>query len=267
MVPNRPSNSRSGPRWSPPPAHYRARVMDTIGAVLAAEATEAAATHDRRPLLFGIAGGVGVGKTTAAADLGADLATRGLRSVRLSTDCFLHPNAVLSERGRLPQKGFPDTFDSALASDTISRMAAAEAVEVPVYSHDAYDIVADRREHVAGDADVVVVEGIYALQPAIAEHLHVAVFLDAPEPLLRSWFVERFLELCRQAEADEASFYRLFVRLDEQARRDQAVAVWEGVNAVNLREHILPTSANAHVVVEKGDGHTVVGVRRHLPPA
>lgn len=237
--------------------------METIGVVLAGDAIEAARAQTRRPLVLGITGGVGVGKTTAAAELIAALADRGVNAVRLSTDCFLHPNSVLAERGLLLRKGFPDTFDDSLARTTMARLASGEAhVEVPVYSHAVYDIVDGHSEQISGAADVVVVEGIYALQPAVGDHLHLGVFIDAPEPLLRAWFVERFLELCRQAEEDDASFYRLFVGLDEQARRDQAIAVWDGVNAVNLREHIAPTRARAHVVVEKGDGHRVVRLRR-----
>jgi type I pantothenate kinase len=105
--------------------------------------------------------------------------------------------------------------------------------------------------------DVVLVEGVNALQPALASALDLAVYLDAEEPLVRSWYVARFLEQIVLAETDESSFYRGFTALDGPGRQALAEQVWEGVNLVNLVEHIAPTRAAAHVVVVKGEGHRV----------
>lgn len=232
-----------------------------VGAALVEQACLALATVRRRPLLFGIAGGVGVGKTTAAAELVAALRGDGVRAEQLSTDCFLHPNEVLVARGAIMEKGFPHTYDHDLASRTVAGLSHGQVEEVPVYSHATYDRLPGQRQRVGG-TDVVVIEGIYTLQPAVADHLDVAVYLDAAEALLRSWFIDRFLALCRQAETDEASFYRLFVALDEAGRREQASGVWDTINGVNLREHILPTQARADLVMEKGEGHALLRVRR-----
>lgn len=233
-----------------------------------AHASLVAGVGDAGPLLFGIGGAVGVGKTTTAGELAAALAADGLATAQVATDSFLFSNAVLAERGLLLRKGFPETFDRELATRQIKALGRLRAgdrdVELPVYSHASYDLVPGATQRV-GWADVVIVEGIYALQAPIAGGLHVGVYLDAAEALLRSWFVERFLDLCGRAEADPDSFYRMFVDLDGDGRRRQAEAVWDNINGVNLREHIAPTRAHAHVVVEKGADHTAVSVRHQRP--
>jgi type I pantothenate kinase len=206
-----------------------------------------------------------VGKTTTASAVAGTLRSEGVSTALVSTDSFLLPNRVLADRGHLMEKGFPHTFDHDLAATTVQRLRQGAApVEVPVYSHAVYDRV-DGEVHRVEASEIVVIEGIYALQPAVAGRLHLGIYLDAPEELLRSWFVQRFLELCVRAETDPGSFYRLFVGLDPTGRREQAEAVWDTINGVNLREHILPTRDAAHLVVEKGDGHTVALVREQSP--
>jgi type I pantothenate kinase len=37
--------------------------------------------------------------------------------------------------------------------------------------------------------------------------------------------------------------------------------IWEGINAPNLRENILPTRERAHLVLDKGADHKVSCVR------
>jgi type I pantothenate kinase len=170
------------------------------------------------------------------------------------TDGFLRPNAELAAAGLLMEKGFPATYDDAAIETFLTDLRAGRPGAVPVYSHETYDRVPGEVRLVDG-VDVVVVEGVNALQPSVASHLDLRVFVDADEPLVRSWYVERFLELIAAAEADDASFYRRFVALDAEGRRGMAVAVWEGVNLRNLVEHIAPTRSAADVVLTKGEGH------------
>ena len=193
-----------------------------------------------------------VGKSTLAAALAESL--RPARVEVVATDGFLLPNAELAARGLLAQKGFPASYDDDAIDAFVEDLRAGRPASVPVYSHANYDRVPGEVTTVAG-ADVVIVEGVNALQPSLAAALDLAVYLDADEALVRSWYVARFLEQIVVAEDDETSFYRGFVGLDEAGRRSLAEQVWEGVNLVNLVEHIEPTRANAHVVVVKGEGH------------
>ena len=207
---------------------------------------------DGPPFLVGLAGAVAVGKSTFAASLREALAPLVVEVV--ATDGFLRTNDDLSAAGLLAAKGFPETYDQDAIARFLDDLRAGRPGRVPCYSHATYDRVPGEERVVAG-ADVVVVEGVNALQPEVAAGVDLRVYLDAPEPLVRSWYVDRFLAHIDEAEADETSFYRRFVALDGDGRRQLAVAVWEGVNLVNLHQHILPTRAAADVVVTKAEGH------------
>jgi type I pantothenate kinase len=65
------------------------------------------------PYVIGIAGSVGVGKSTTAEVLQALISLwPGRPKVDLiSTDGFLYPNRVLRSRGMLDRKGFPESYD------------------------------------------------------------------------------------------------------------------------------------------------------------
>ena len=67
----------------------------------------------RIPYVIGVAGSVAVGKSTFARILQALLARwpDHPQVDLVTTDGFLHPNAVLAERGRWSRKGFPESYD------------------------------------------------------------------------------------------------------------------------------------------------------------
>ena len=156
------------------------------------------------------------------------------------------------------QKGYPDTYDHDAITAFVADVRVRGVATLPVYSHATYDRVPEEvRTIEASTLDVVVIEGVNALQPPLVSALDLAVYLDAEEPLVRSWYVERFLDQIAEAETDESSFYRRFASLDDAARRALAEQVWEGVNLGNLVEHIGPSRHAAHVVLVKGEGHRV----------
>jgi type I pantothenate kinase len=132
-------------------------------------------------------------------------------------------------------------------------------VAVPVYSHEIYDRLPGPGRTLA-PADVVIVEGVNALQPPTAEWLDVALYLEADETDLRRWFTERFLGLCAEAAADPGggSFYLTFVGMSEDEQRVLAAQIWDGINGVNLRDHIAPSRSRATHVVRKAGDHSLV---------
>lgn len=40
-----------------------------------------------------------------------------------------------------------------------------------------------------------------------------------------------------------------------------AAGIWADINGVNLRENIAPTRKRAHLILENGENHEVLGVR------
>lgn len=204
-----------------------------------------------------IAGAVAVGKSTIAAALAQATRALGHRVEVVSTDGFLHPNATLTARGLQDRKGFPETYDL----DRLERLVAAARegqtpLDVPVYSHERYD-VDDEPVRIEGP-DVLVVEGVVALQRGFGD---LAVFIHADPDDVERWYVARFQELVIASADDPTSFYRGWVDLDPSAVADLARSVWEAVNVPNLVEHIAPTRSRADVVIHKGPDHRILSVQ------
>ncbi len=203
-----------------------------------------------RPLVVGIAGGVAVGKSTAAAAV-SELFAPGRVQV-VATDGFLLPNTVLVERGILHRKGFPESYDVRAVEAFLDAVHdEAPGITFPVYSHVTYDVTEERLP--IDPPDVLILEGVNALR--FAGRLDVGVYLDAPEAAMQAWYVARFVELC--ADPPSGSFYAQFADIDLDARLRLAADVWRSVNLPNLREHIRPTSSRADIVVVKRADHTV----------
>ncbi len=129
-------------------------------------------------------------------------------------------------------------------------------VEAPVYSHLIYDVLPDE-SILLPEADSVIVEGVVVLQEPVVGHLDVAVYVDAGEADVKRWYVERFVALVEEGRDDPSSFYHPFAAMDPSAVRTFGESAWESINAVNLREHILPSRENADIVVCKDADHTI----------
>ena len=212
------------------------------------------------PVLFGVTGGVAAGKSTTADAVRRHLEAGGCTVALLATDAFLWPNEELERRGLTMRKGFPESYDVGALIAALRGLQAGRAVEVPVYSHRTYDRLPGEAQRLEPTTDVVVVEGVNVLQPDIAAELAASVYIDAAEDDARTWFFRRFVELCEAAREDPSSFYAPLAFLDDEVRRTVADAAWEGVNLVNLREHIAPTSTRATWVLRKGRDHAVLSL-------
>ena len=208
------------------------------------------------PFLIGIGGAVAVGKSTFASALVDALAPRSVEVV--ATDGFLRTNANLAERGLVMQKGFPESYDESLMLAFIADLRGGRVATLPEYSHAIYDRIEGATRCVSAATDIVIIEGVNALQSAIAPLLDVRIYLDADEPAIRRWYVDRFLEQVDLAHGDETSFYRRFVDLPYEQQRKIAEGTWVGINLVNLVDHIAATRAAADVVLTKAADHSFV---------
>jgi len=252
-----PGRGPSGPAGGPEGSRGHAPTIDPVEAAPLTPLVErlVAAHAERSPLVVGLGGSVAVGKSTFADMLARALAPRRVEVV--STDGFLLPNAVLIERDLFARKGFPESYDEAAIVEFLGRVRTGDPdVTAPVYSHDVYDVVADRRS--VGTPDVCIVEGVNVLR--FTDELDVALYLHADEEHLIAWYSERFVRECRTAREDETSFYRGWAGLPEAEQRALSVEFWAAINHPNLVDHIAPTAADADAVVVKGRDHAVIRI-------
>jgi len=215
------------------------------------------------PFIIGLAGSVAAGKSTCAHTLAALLSARPDRPVVevVSTDGFLLPNSVLARRGLLMRKGFPETYDTDLIASVLGALVsggAGEPIEMPRYSHEVYDIAGPPQ--LLARPDIVILEGVNALSTEIADFCSLRLYLDVAESDLRRWYVARFATLVAEAETDPTSFFAQWTGLTADEIEALATTVWEGVNLVNLTEHIAPSQARADIVLHLDGEHAATEV-------
>ena len=219
----------------------------------------------RPPYIVALAGSVAVGKSTLARVLRLLLARWPDHPVVeiVTTDGFLYPNRVLEERGLMRRKGFPESYDLRRMVRFLAAVKAGEpAVEAPVYSHLAYDILPGRRQ-IVRQPDVLIFEGLNVLQAGlmaptvVSDFFDIAIYVDAEEADIESWYVERFLILQRTAFQNPSSYFHHYKDLPPPQARVVARGIWRGINLVNLRENIFPTRMRADIVLRKRPDHTV----------
>ncbi|OYX04252.1 MAG: type I pantothenate kinase [Rhizobiales bacterium 32-66-8] len=226
------------------------------------------------PFIIGVAGSVAVGKSTTARILQA-LLQRWPASPKVdlvTTDGFLHPNAVLAERGIMERKGFPESYDRPRFVQFLADIKSGKGgVKVPVYSHLVYDVVADG-EVTIDRPDILIVEGLNILQPGelpktgkpilfASDFIDFSIYIDADNDDLEDWFMERFFRLRETAFKDPTSFFRRFAEMSEAEAGEFGRMVWRTINLPNLLDNVLPTRGRADLILKKGKSHLIEDVQ------
>jgi type I pantothenate kinase len=221
-----------------------------------------------RPFVIGIAGSVAVGKSTISRVL-QELLSRWPQHPRVelvTTDGFLWPNYVLSERGLMDRKGFPDSYDRRSLIEFVARAKAGEEhLVVPVYSHFAYDVV-EGESRMVQRPDILILEGLNVLQAGergafVSDYFDFSIFVDADLEAVREWYIQRFITLRDTAFAQPDAYFHRYAGLSDEEAVAVATDIWERINELNLRENILPTRERASLILKKAPDHSIERVR------
>jgi uridine kinase len=136
----------------------------------------------RRPILIGIAGGTGSGKTLVARTLVERLGNASV--VIVEQDSYYKANWDLpfEERARV-NYDHPDAFDSALLLEQVERLLEGEGVDMPVYDYAQHARSRERSIRVENH-QVVILEGILVLHdPVLRRRMDIKVFVDTDSDL------------------------------------------------------------------------------------
>jgi uridine kinase len=189
-----------------------------------------------RPLILGIAGGTGSGKTTVAHKLAAAMPAG--RCVTIEHDAYYRDQDHLPPEERATiNYDHPASLESTLLAEHLRELRAGRAVEVPIY-----DFATHTRRHVTRHvtpAPVVIVEGILVFaDAALRDHMDIKIFVDT-DPDIR---------LMRRIRRD----------LEQRGRTFESVRAqyYATVRPMHL-EHVEPSKRWADLIIPEGGDNKV----------
>lgn len=194
--------------------------------------------ESRRPIIVGVAGGTGSGKTTIVKEM--------LKGIDPDNVLLIQHDSYYKDRSHLPSQeraninyDHPDALETSLLIRHLKQLLAREPADVPIY-----DFVTHTRKQEFQRAEpckVIVVEGILILADSrLRELFDIKVFVDADPDL-------RFI---RRLERDIAERGRT---------RESVVAQYLATVRPMHLEFVEPSKRFADVIVPEG-GHNLVAV-------
>ncbi|MBC8424210.1 uridine kinase [bacterium] len=190
------------------------------------------------PVIIGVAGGTGSGKTTVA--LRVQEAAPGRTVQIIHHDSYYHDNSHLAFKDRAKiNYDHPNAFDTALLVEHLKMLKAGEAVDVPVYDYATHSRLPDTRR--VEPADIIFVEGILVLES---------------EPLRELMDIRLYVGV----DADERFIRRLKRDTSERGRSVESV-IDQYMNVVRPmhQQFVNPTKKYAHLIIPRG-GHNQVAI-------
>jgi uridine kinase len=193
-------------------------------------------TTPLRPIIIGVAGGTGSGKTTVAFAILEKVGWNRIALIQHDSYYYDASNLPLEERARL-NFDHPDALETPLLVEHLKTLRAGEPVQIPTYDFRTHTRLAETR--LVNPEPVILVEGILIFaEPALRELFDVKIFVDADADI-------RFM---RRLERD----------LKERGRSLDSVIdqYMTTVRPMHL-EFVEPSKRYAHVIIPEGGHNTV----------
>jgi uridine kinase len=193
-----------------------------------------------RPLVVGIAGGTGSGKTTVAHKLA--LAMPAGRCATIEHDSYYRDQQHLTfEQRTQVNYDHPASLESELLAAHLQQLRAGAQVEIPIYDFATHTRSARTRS--VSPAPLIIVEGILVFAEAsLREQMDIKIYVDT----------DADIRLIRRIRRDIEVRGRTF-----QSVRDQYYAT---VRPMHI-EYVEPTKRWADLIVpEGGDNHVALDV-------
>lgn len=193
-----------------------------------------------RPLVVGIAGGTGSGKTTVAHKLAAAMPTE--RCVTIEHDAYYRDQSHLPVEERAKTNfDHPAALESTLLAEHLRDLRAGKTVDIPIYDFATHSRAKETRR--VSPAALIIVEGILVFAEAqVREQMDIKIFVDT----------DADIRLMRRIRRDLENRGRTFDSI-----RNQYYAT---VRPMHL-EYVEPTKRWADLIVpEGGDNHVALDV-------
>ena len=191
-----------------------------------------------RPLVIGIAGGSGSGKTTIASAVLEDIGPE--RVALLLHDSYYRDLGHLTLEQRASSNfDHPDSLETALLVEHLGRLLAGDAIEKPVYDFTTHTRGAETER--VEPRPVLLVEGVLVLaEPALRDLMDLKIFVDT----------DADVRLMRRLERDLRDRGRTLESVLEQYLRT--------VRPMHI-EFVEPSKAHADLVIPWGFNVGAVG--------
>lgn len=184
-----------------------------------------------KPLIIGITGGTGSGKTTVARRIYESL--KGVNVVVIQQDAYYIDlsHLPLKERKKI-NFDHPSAFDNDLLIEHLNKLIKGEDIEKPVYSFT--DYTRRKETEKVASQDIIILEGILILEEKrIRNLLDIKIYVDADED-------ERFI--------------RRLVRDTKERGRSMESVIEQYLNVVKpmFLQFVEPSKRYADIVIPQG---------------
>lgn len=196
--------------------------------------------EDKRPIVIGVTGGSGSGKTTVSKAIYENL--RGQSIQIINQDTYYNDQADMTmEERKAVNYDHPLAFDTALLIEQLNALRHNQAVEMPVYDYKEYTR-SQATVHVEPQ-DVIILEGILILDDErLRDLMDIKVYVDADDDI----------RILRRIQRD----------MQERGRSLESI-ISQYLKTVKPMYHqfIEPTKRYADIIVpEGGENHVAIDI-------